>query len=118
MSDPWLRPKTRFGLKVGAPQKDSPGKQSVAWAVLKSQPAAPLATGQSTLSPQALFDQLRNKECDGVTLYRYTTAAAYATSRAAREGMTWADHNRMIADTAAQFRAAGIDVQIENVNTQ
>lgn len=49
---------------------------------------------------------------EGIDLYRYRDAAAFANSRAAAEGMSQSDHDLRVTKAAAALRELSIPVNI------
>lgn len=117
MTEPWDRPRTRLAIKM-APDRDAP-KTALGWALLALTPQQRLAEGEDRIEGSHLDAILRRYRAlmaqhpgaGGVTLYRYNPKS-FRRSRAAREGMTHEEHNRVLDDVARALRAEGVYVEI------
>lgn len=114
IDEPWERLARKGEWRLGA-KLDA---NSFGWAALAKPKIDVSAAGVLPAGPDPIAVIIakyramveRDGEGDGIELYDYATADAFARSRAAAEGMTHAEHGRMIAHTMARLRAAGIRV--------
>lgn len=67
------------------------------------------AKAEATL--QLFYREGMKPGSDKVSLKKFSLVT-FGGSRAAREGMTWDQHNRLVDITAARLRAAGIEVDV------
>lgn len=114
---PWSRGAyKRFGIKFGGSVNPKANDQTHGWAVLTMAPKIRRQGSVKTDDPFAtLIAMAQNAMADGasgIDLYRYRTAEIFASSRAAAEGLTHAEHETKITMAAAALRELNIPVNI------
>jgi hypothetical protein len=116
-SQPWSRGAyKRFGIKFGGTVNRKANDQTHGWTVIAIDPKIRKTGSVKTDDPFAALIAMAQKAmkngASGVDLYRYRTAAIFANSRAAAEGLTHAEHETKITMAAAALRELNIPVNI------
>ena len=121
---PWNRGAyTRLGIKLfgaGATRVPHEAGGGVGWALLRLKPDVKETGAMKTDDPFAeairMAHQAMADGAEGVDLFRYADATAFAGSRPQQEGQTLAEHHRKIEMLATALRADNIPVVVQQVN--